>query len=91
MTFLERTARALAASLDGREWEALDASRQRQFNTAARAVLETLHEPDEFMMEAGAEIVRHVGPDESDAAYRNDAANIWRLMASATLAQNGHA
>ncbi len=91
MAFMERAARALAASLDGRDWDSLDANLQKRFRMAARAVLETLHEPDEFMMEAGAEIVRHVGPDESDDAYRNDAANIWRLMASATLAQNGHA
>lgn len=91
MAFLERAARALAASLDDREWDSLDANLQKRFRMAARAVLEMLHEPDEFMMEAGAEIVRHVGPDESDDAYRNDAANIWRLMASATLAQNGHA
>ncbi|WP_395393017.1 hypothetical protein WBP07_17790 [Novosphingobium sp. BL-8A] len=91
MGFIERAARALAVSLENREWEALDAALQRKFRVAARAVLETLHEPDEFMMEAGAEIVRHVGPDESDESYRNDAANIWRLMASATLAENGHA
>ena len=85
MTSKERAARSLAASLDGRDWDNLDTALQHRFLAAARAVLEALHEPDEFMMEAGAEIVRHIGPDESDEAYRNDAANIWRMMASATL------
>lgn len=88
MGFIERAARALAVSLENREWEALDAALQRKFRVAARAVLETLHEPDEFMMEAGAEIVRHVHEGESEEAYRNDAANIWRFMIAAAVAQD---
>ena len=41
------------------------------------------------MMHAGAEIARQVGPNESDHAFLNDAANMWRLMVDAALAERG--
>ena len=55
----------------------------------ACAAIAAIREPDEFMMHAGAEIARHVGPNESDHAFLNDAANMWRLMVDAALAERG--
>lgn len=69
-------------------WEAAGAGSHECFAAAARAFLEAIREPDELMMESGAEIVRHVGEGESEEAYRNDAANIWRFMIAAALAQD---
>jgi len=46
-------------------------------------ILNALREPDEAMAEAGAEIIRNVGPSESDSAYANDAVNTWRFMIDA--------
>ncbi|WIW91132.1 hypothetical protein K3M67_21470 (plasmid) [Sphingobium sp. V4] len=47
------------------------------------AVIAALHEPSPAMMEAGAEIVRYVGAEESEEGHRSDAANIWRFMIEA--------
>ncbi|WP_341896786.1 hypothetical protein [Sphingobium sp. YR657] len=53
------------------------------------AVIEALHEPSLPMKEAGVEIIRYVGPDESFVAYQSDAANVWRYMIDA-IRQQGH-
>lgn len=88
MTPIERGMQALAASLGSENPDALDGAAREKLAAAARAVLEALREPDELMMESGAEIVRHVGNGESEEAYRNDAANTWRFMIAAALAQD---
>ncbi|MEA3388436.1 MAG: hypothetical protein U9R64_04025 [Pseudomonadota bacterium] len=36
-----------------------------------------------MMKEAGSEIIRHVGGEESDSGYCSDAANVWRFMMDA--------
>ncbi len=86
MTPIERGMQALAVSL-GSEPGTLDAEARRKLAVAVRAVLEAVREPDQLMMESGAEIVRYVGNGESDEAYRDDAANIWRSMIAAVLAE----
>jgi hypothetical protein len=53
----------------------------------ARAAIAALREPDDLMVQAGAEIVRHIGAAESDEAFLNDAANTWRLMIDAAVAE----
>lgn len=86
MSLVDRAARALAVSRsDLDDWDALGEMRQEQLRKAVRAALKTLRDPDDRMMEAGAEIVRNVGPAESEFAYRNDAANTWRFMIDALL------
>lgn len=84
MTPIERAARALCKlgghSEDG---ECDGKPMWRSYLPQVRAVLEALHEPSARMAEAGAEIIRHVGPEESDAGYQSDAANVWRFMIDA--------
>ncbi|GFE75535.1 MULTISPECIES: hypothetical protein [Novosphingobium] len=88
MTPVERGMQALAVALGAGDWEALDSASRERFAGAAHAMLEAMREPDALMMEAGAEIVRHVHEGESEEAYRNDAANIWRFMIAAAVAQD---
>ena len=52
------------------------------------AVVDALHEPDQVMQEAGSEIIRHVGREETETGYQSDAANVWRFMIDA-LHQDG--
>ena len=89
MTPIERAARAMYDAVQPEwDWNDPDAELLRQFyRKNACAAIAAVREPDEFMMQAGAEIVRHVGPDESDEAFLNDAANMWRLMVDAALAE----
>ncbi|WP_327754937.1 hypothetical protein VVT58_10350 [Sphingobium sp. SJ10-10] len=35
------------------------------------------------MMEAGAEVIRYVSPDEAAPGHQGDAANVWRFMIDA--------
>ncbi|EQB00446.1 hypothetical protein L288_18385 [Sphingobium quisquiliarum P25] len=35
------------------------------------------------MAEAGAELIKYVGPEESETGYQNDATNVWRMMIDA--------
>lgn len=53
-----------------------------------RAVLHSLRDPDEQMAQSGAEITRNIGPEESDEAYRSEAANVWRFMIDEALSEN---
>jgi len=85
-TALERIARALCShdglpentQFEGRPmWES--------FLPKARIALEVLREPTQEMSEAGAEIIRNVGADESPEAHRSDASNTWRFMIDAAL------
>lgn len=66
-------------------WEALDAAARDRARGRVRDILKVLRDPDERMMEAGAEIIRNVGREESEAARHNDAADTWRFMIDALL------
>lgn len=89
MTPIERAARAMYDAVQP-EWDWNDPDAEllrRMYRENARVAIAAIREPDEFMAQAGAEIVRHIGPDESDDAYLNDAANTWRLMIDAALGE----
>ncbi|WP_236575251.1 MULTISPECIES: hypothetical protein [unclassified Sphingobium] len=84
MTPLERAARALC-KLDG---HAEDGEREgkplwRSYLPQAQAVLDAIQEPSLHMTEAGAAVIRYVGPEESQSGYQGDAANVWRFMIDA--------
>lgn len=87
VSLINNTARKLAASQGSDDWDTLDEPGRERFRVAVRAVIEALREPDEQMTEAGAEIIRNVGPSESDVAYLSDAANTWRFMIDALLGE----
>lgn len=89
MTPIERAARAMYEAVQP-EWDWNDPDAEllrRMYRENARVAILSIRDPDELMEQAGAEIVRYIGPDESDEAYYNDAANIWRLMIDAALAE----
>lgn len=92
MSSIEQAARALAAS-EGRldAWELLAPASQENLKNRVRIVLNAIREPDINMIEAGAEIVRHVGPHESDEAHLGDAANVWRFMIDVLVGKNDKA
>lgn len=89
MTPIERAAKAMYEVIQPEwDWSDPDAELLRSMcRENARAAIAVLREPDEFMIQAGAEIIRHIGPDESDDAFLNDAATTWRLMVDAALAE----
>lgn len=88
MSGIERAARALLASeSESTSWEFLDAVSQEKLKDHVRSILNVIREPDINMMEAGAEIVRYVGPHESDEAHLGDAANVWRFMIDVLLGE----
>lgn len=81
MNPIEKAARSLCrlqgeneedASTDGPRWTA--------YLPQVRTVLDAVHEPSPSMQEAGSEIIRHVGAEESDLGHQSDAANVWRFM-----------
>lgn len=84
MTLMERAARALCR-LDGYQEDEERKGRPlwQSYAPQVRAVLEAIHEPSPSMMEAGAEVIRYVGPEESQSGYQSDAANVWRFMIDA--------
>jgi hypothetical protein len=87
MNLIDRAARALAASQQGQDaWDKLDVAGQERFRDGVRVALNALRDPDDRMAQAGAEIIRNVGREESGAAHLNDAANTWRFMIDALLA-----
>ena len=61
----------------------MEAADWQHYLPQARAVLEAIREPDAFMAEAGANIARHIGPDESQEAIESEVRNIWRVMVDA--------
>lgn len=83
---LERAARALC-ELDNNPSDAMMEGRPlwMDYLPEVRAGLEAIREPSEGMRGAGMEITLHVDPDESDDAYRDDAADVWRTMIDAAL------
>jgi hypothetical protein len=92
MTPIERAARALCA-LEARAGTGAvspdDKADWRRHVPQVIAVIDALHEPGPSMKEAGAEIIRHISPDETLLAYQSDAANIWRYMIDA-ISRDGH-
>lgn len=87
-TALEFPARALRR-LDGHPENATIEGKPRgmDYLREARTVLAAIREPNAFMAAAGAETIRNVGPDESGEAHQSDAANTWRFMFDAALAE----
>ena len=84
MTHIERAARALC-KCDG---QSDDGKRKgeplwQSYVPQVRAVLDAIHEPSLRMAEAGATVIRYVGPEESPSGYQSDAANVWRFMIDA--------
>lgn len=89
MTPIERAAKAMYDAVQP-EWDWNDPDAEllrRMYRDNARVAIAALREPDELMIQAGAEIVRHIGAEESEDAYLNDATNTWRLMIDAALAE----
>lgn len=84
MTLIERAARALCR-LDGHGEDDAREGRPlwQNYVPHVRTVLEEIHEPSPSMMEAGAEVIKYVSPDEAAAGYQGDAANVWRFMIDA--------
>lgn len=74
---IERAARVLSAL------ETQSEDRWRDYLPAVVAVVDALHEPSEFMQEAGGEIFRTYNPHHAEFALQSDAANCWRLMIDA--------
>ncbi|MCI4589346.1 hypothetical protein MOK15_04450 [Sphingobium sp. BYY-5] len=87
MTPIERAARAMYDTVQPEwDWDDPDAEMlRRMYRENARAAIAAIREPDPYILEAGMEIMRNLGPDEADEARTGDAANIWRLMIDAAL------
>ena len=84
MTLMERAARALCRFDEHPEDEEREGRPLwESYVPQVRAVLEAIHEPSLSMMEAGAEVVKYVSPDEAARGYQGDAANVWRFMIDA--------
>ena len=87
MRLVNQAGRALA-EVNGADWDALGAQEQARLRQAVHAVIAALRDPDEVMAEAGAQIVRNVGPNESEEAHLSDAANTWRFMIDVLLGES---
>lgn len=84
MTLIDLAAQAMA-QVQGSQWAALDSAEQQTLRDCVYAVIKAVRQPDVRMTEAGAEIIRNVGPEESDTAHLSNAANTWRFMIDALL------
>jgi hypothetical protein len=89
---IERAARAICADLgvdpdSNVDFEAEVRPAWKEHIATVCSALQAMRDPSRSMMEAGAEITRNVGRAESDAAYINDAANVWRFMIDAALSE----
>lgn len=89
MSPIEKAARRLCHA-QGEDEDNLSAGAPRwaAYLPQVMAVIDALHEPDRAMQEAGLEIIRYVGRDESELGYQSDAANVWRFMID-SLHQDG--
>lgn len=84
MNPIEKAARALCAVHgDNPDARAGGAARWVYYVPHVAAVTKALHEPSPAMKDAGSEIIRHVGDEESKEGHRSDAANVWRFMIDA--------
>lgn len=84
MSPIERAARALC-KLEGHPENIKFEGKPmwQSYVPQALAVIHALHEPDQQMAEAGAELIRYIRPDEPLSSYQDDAANVWRMMMDA--------
>ncbi len=87
MSVIDSAAKAMANIQGAGDWFALEKDKQNYFRENVRIILKALRDPDLHMTEAGAEIIRNVGPSESEEAYISDAANTWRYMIDALLGE----
>jgi hypothetical protein len=81
---IERVARALWTSVAAQD-EPQPKAGWEEFISQARAIIYALREPTEIMIEAGSEFIKADAVELSDAAGRDDAANIWRAMIDTAL------
>ncbi|WP_454888183.1 hypothetical protein [Sphingobium herbicidovorans] len=91
MTLMECAARALCR-LDGHREDEEHEGRPlwQSYVPQVRTVLEVIHEPSPSMMEAGAEVIKYVSPDEAAPGHQGDAANVWRFMIDAIRKDISH-
>lgn len=89
MQLIDKAAQALARTQGCYDWDSLSAEKQKSFRCGVRAVFEAVRSPDTGMAEAGAEIIRNVGPAETESAYLSDAADMWSYMIDVLLGQAG--
>ena len=80
----ERAARALCEA-DGNPADLMMGAQPmwKSYLPKVRIVLEAIHEPNDRMSEAGGQVMRYLGREESLEAYKQDADNVWRLMVDA--------
>lgn len=92
MNPIEKAARSLchASGHDAEDMSA-GAPRWASYLPQVMTVVDALHEPSQVMKEAGSEIIRHVGAEESDVGHQSDAANVWRFMMDALHQDGRHA
>lgn len=90
MALIDEAAMALAQMQSAGDWDNLAPEAQEQFRSVVYAVLSALRDPDAVMAEAGAEIIRNVGPAQSEVAHLSDAVNTWRYMIDALLGERRH-
>lgn len=90
MNHIEKAARILCRA-NGEDEEDMSAGTPRWtiYLPHFVAIFDALHEPSPSMKEAGSEIIRHVGAEESDIGYQSDAANVWRFMIDALRQEAG--
>jgi len=88
MMLIDRAARTLTSAMGDLPWDRLDAEARDRARECVRAILRELRDPDMAMAEAGAEIIRNVGPAETPEAHLNDAQNVWRFMIDQLLDQH---
>lgn len=87
MTTIDIAALALAKARGGdHDYDALSPAVQDALKNEVRAVLHAIRDPGDRVTAAGAEIIRNVHQGESEEAFRSDAANTWRFMIDAVLA-----
>lgn len=92
MNPIEKAARSLCHA-DGHDAEDMSSGAPRWtiYLPQVMTVVDALHEPSQVMKEAGSEIIRHVGAEESDIGHQSDAANVWRFMMDALYQDGRHA
>lgn len=88
MSPVERAARALCEA-DGNSTDFVVGIQPmwKSYLPKVQTVLKAIREPNERMAEAGGQVVRYVDRDESSEYYKQDAANVWRLMVDAAMVE----
>lgn len=88
---IEKAARALC-QLQGENGDDITSGSPRWTHYRAQVLLvvDALREPSQAMKEAGSEIIRHDGSEESSMGHESDAANVWRFMIDMLRQSNGN-